>query len=123
MIATTTNGEASRKDLGLVRSEGCAYCMGTIFNIVAYGTRRERLESGMREALEEAKRLDETLSNYLPESELTRVSRLGEQGPVNVSSEFFQFLSASLEYSRASEGAFDITVGPLLKVAGFYRGT
>jgi len=35
----------------------------------------------------------------------------------------FQLLSACVEYSRASEGAFDITVGPLMKVWGFYKGT
>jgi len=123
MIATTTDGEAAREDLGLVRSEGCTYCMGTIFNIVAYGEHREQLESAMAEAFGEAMRLDQVLSNYRPESELSLVNRLGGQGPVNVSSEFFQFLSSCLEYSRASEGTFDITVGPLLKVAGFYRGT
>ena len=32
-------------------------------------------------------------------------------------------LSACVEYSRESEGAFDITVGPLMKVWGFYKGT
>jgi thiamine biosynthesis lipoprotein len=35
----------------------------------------------------------------------------------------FQLLSACLDYSRQSEGAFDITVGPLMKVWGFYKGT
>jgi thiamine biosynthesis lipoprotein len=28
-----------------------------------------------------------------------------------------------MDYSRASEGAFDITVGPLMKIWGFYKGT
>src|SRR5207245_2804712 len=28
-----------------------------------------------------------------------------------------------VEYSRRSEGAFDISVGPLMKVWGFYKGT
>ena len=37
--------------------------------------------------------------------------------------ELFQLLSACLEYSRQSEGAFDITVGPLMKVWGFYKGS
>ena len=35
----------------------------------------------------------------------------------------FRLLSACLEYSRAGEGAFDITVGPLMKVWGFYKGS
>lgn len=63
------------------------------------------------------------LSNYRPESELTQVNRLASQRAVKVSSELFEFLSACDNYSRASEGTFDITVGPLMKVAGFYKGT
>jgi thiamine biosynthesis lipoprotein len=35
----------------------------------------------------------------------------------------FDLLAACVEYSRASEGAFDISVGPLMKVWGFYKGT
>ena len=42
--------------------------------------------------------------------------------PVRVSPELFALLSDCLEYSRMSDGAFDITVGPLIKVWGFYKG-
>jgi thiamine biosynthesis lipoprotein len=35
----------------------------------------------------------------------------------------YRLLEQCLEYSRASEGAFDITVGPLMKVWGFYKGS
>lgn len=97
--------------------------MGTNFEVVAYGTHCERLESAIAEALAEAKRLDCMLSNYRLESELSRLSRLGSRAPVAVSREFFQFLSACHAYSQSSEGAFDITVGPLLKAWGFYKGT
>jgi len=124
LIAAPADGQASWAGTAdLVRAEGRAYCMGTIFNIVAYGTQREHLESAITKALGEASRLDEMLSNYRPESELSRVNRLGGQGRVSVSSEFFQFLSACLAYSAASEGTFDITVGPLVKASGFYKGT
>ena len=40
-----------------------------------------------------------------------------------VSQEVFDLLAACLEYSRLSEGAFDITVGDLMKVWGFYKGS
>jgi thiamine biosynthesis lipoprotein len=40
-----------------------------------------------------------------------------------VSPELFQLLSACVSYSRESEGAFDISVGPLMKVWGFYKGS
>lgn len=88
--------------------------MGTIFNVVAYSVSREHLESGVYEALAEAKRLDSILSNYRPTSELSHVNRLAAQCPVTLSSELFCFLSTCLSYSAASGGAFDITVGPLL---------
>ena len=106
-----------------MRSVGGIYCMGTSFDIVAYGSQRERLESAIAHALGEAKRLDGLLSNYRPESELSRVNRLGSRGPMTLSSELFQFLSACRAYSRSSEGTFDVTVGPLVKAWGFYKGT
>ena len=63
------------------------------------------------------------LSNYKPDSEWSEVNRDAAERPVKVSPELFELLSACLEYSRQSEGAFDITVGPLMKVWGFYKGT
>ena len=97
--------------------------MGTVFNVVAYGPRREHLNSAITQALGEAKRFDEMLSNYRPESDLSQVNRFASRIPVTVSSELFEFLSVCLAYSRASEGAFDITVGPLLKASGFFKDT
>lgn len=63
------------------------------------------------------------LSNYRADSELTHVNRNAGQRPVQVSRELFDFLSTCASYSRASDGTFDITVGPLIKLAGFYKGT
>jgi thiamine biosynthesis lipoprotein len=42
---------------------------------------------------------------------------------VKASPELFGLLSACLDYSRESQGAFDITVGPLMKIWGFYKST
>ena len=80
------------------------------------------LEAAARAALDEARRLDRMLSNYLPASEWSAVNRSAAQAPVAVSRELFDLLAACLEYSRQSDGAFDITVGPLMKVWGFYKG-
>jgi len=63
------------------------------------------------------------LSNYKPESELSEINRYAGEHPVAVTQEMFDLLAACVEYSRDSEGAFDITVGPLMKVWGFYKGT
>jgi len=81
------------------------------------------MEAAADAALDEVRRLDERLSNYKPDSEWSEVNRHAAERPVKVSPELFRLLSACLEYSRASEGAFDITVGPLMKVWGFYKGS
>ena len=106
-----------------VKIERTLRCMGTEFTIVAYGSNTGLLEAATEEAFDEVKRIDTMLSNYLPESELSRVNRRAAECPVKVSQEFFDLLEMCSEYSRQSEGLFDITVGPLMKVWGFYKGS
>jgi thiamine biosynthesis lipoprotein len=81
------------------------------------------MEEAVDAAFEEVHRLDQMLSNYKPESELSEVNRKAGEQAVPVTREMYDLLAACVEYSRASEGAFDITVGPLMKVWGFYKGT
>ena len=45
----------------------------------------------------------------------------GGGGPVAVEPELFDFLAVCLRWSRDSDGAFDVTVGPLMKAWGFFR--
>ena len=97
--------------------------MGTTFTIDLYGANTGRLQAAAEQAFEEVQRLDRMLSNYIPDSELSGVNREAAYAPVKVSREFFDLLSTCVEYSRKSEGTFDITVGPLMKVWGFYRGS
>lgn len=107
----------------LLRYEASADCMGGVFTVTAYGTDRTQLEAAVTEALEEARRIDSLLSNYKRDSEWTKVNRLAGQQAVAVSSELFDLLQNCLQYSRLTEGAFDITVGPLMRSWGFFRGS
>jgi thiamine biosynthesis lipoprotein len=97
--------------------------MGTTFTVVAYDEDRRKLESSVDQAFEEVRRLDALLSNYRKDSEWSRVNRDAADKPVPVSGELFRLLAACVEYGRKSEGAFDITVGPLIKLWGFYKGS
>ena len=97
--------------------------MGATYSIIAYGNDRDALESAVNAAFDEVYRLDELLSNYKPASEWSNMNRLAALGPVEVSAELFQLLSACMEYSRLSEGAFDVSVGKLMKTWGFFRGS
>jgi thiamine biosynthesis lipoprotein len=103
----------------LERSEGA---MGSWFAVVLHGPDRARLEEAADAAFAEVHRLDRLLSNYRPASEWSGVNRDAASRPVPVSPELFDLLSACLEYSRQSEGAFDITVAPLVKLWGFHEG-
>jgi thiamine biosynthesis lipoprotein len=62
------------------------------------------------------------MSHYKNDSELSLVNREAAKAPVKVDPELFDFIAECLRYSRESEGAFDITVGPLMKAWGFFRG-
>lgn len=97
--------------------------MGTTYTIALYGADRFEMDASIDAAFEETRRLDALLSNYRPESEWSRVNREAVKGPVQVSEELFNLLEACVNYSRKSEGAFDITVGPLMKIWGFYKSS
>lgn len=106
-----------------VRVEASRDAMGGTFTVVIYGPDRVRLEGAAAAALEEAVRLDQLLSNYRPASEWSQINRSAAAGPVAASGEIFDLLAACQRYSEASEGAFDITVGPLMKIWGFYKSS
>jgi FAD:protein FMN transferase len=105
-----------------LRLQQSADGMGTTFSIILYGDEREAMEAAVAAAFDEARRLDELLSNYRPDSEWNSVNREAARDPVHVSAELFAILSDCERFSRLTEGAFDITVGPLKKAWGFYRG-
>jgi thiamine biosynthesis lipoprotein len=96
--------------------------MGTVFTIYLYAGNEEQAEALFETAFEEIQRIDRTLSNYSPESELSRINRLAGRETVTTDPEVFALLRICLEYSKRSGGTFDITVGPLMRAWGFFRG-
>ncbi len=104
-----------------VREEGSIDTMGSLTAIVAYGEDAVEVKTAISEALDEAARLDAMLSNYKPHSEWSEMNRWAAEHPVHISKELFDLLEACMEYSRESQGTFDISVGPLMKVWGFYK--
>ncbi len=95
--------------------------MGTEFTLDLYAPDEAAADHAANLAFDEVDRVEELLSNYRPSSELSRISREAANGPVTTDPETFQFLERSLFWSERSGGAFDITVGPLLRVWGFYQ--
>ena len=123
LSAPTHPGRPAVENKALLRFEESLDAMGTTFTVVAYGEDRFKMQSAVESSLEEVRRLEEMMSNYRPDSEWSRMNRAAASRPVRVSKELFDVLAACIRYSEASEGAFDISVGPLMKVWGFYKGS
>jgi thiamine biosynthesis lipoprotein len=105
-----------------VRYEDSHDAMGTVFTVVAYGRNNEYLAEVVREVFQEIDHLDQQMSNYRPESDLSNINREAAEHPVIVEPKLFALIQDSLRLSEETNGAFDITVGPLLKAWGFFRG-
>jgi FAD:protein FMN transferase len=106
----------------LVRYEGSRMSMACLYEITAYGSDSGVLARVVEEAFDEVDRIDRLMSHYRPDSPLSRLNREAAGGPVAVEAELFDFIAQALDYSRDSGGAFDVTVGPLMKAWGFFRG-
>lgn len=96
--------------------------MATRFEIALHGGNPVALRAAGEEALDEIDRLEAQLSLYRPGSELARLNREAHERPVRVTPELFRLLARALEFSRATGGAFDITVAPLVRCWGFMGG-
>jgi len=95
--------------------------MGTEFTLYVYSTEPTVVASVFEEVFDEIDRIEQLLSNYRDSSELSRINREAGAGPVTTDPEMLDFLQQSEHWSRASNGAFDITVGRLMKAWGFFR--
>ena len=104
------------------RIEKSTDAMGATFSVVLYGSDQASMNQAIDAAFAEAHRLDTLLSNYLPGSEWSRINHEAAAQPVVISSELFRLLSDCIEYSRESEGTFDLTVGPVMRAWGFFNG-
>ena len=95
--------------------------MGSAATVRACGPDASALSQAVLAALDEVDRIDRLLSHYRADSPLSRLNREAAAGPVAVEPELLDFLAECLRWSRASDGAFDVTVGPLMKAWGFFR--
>jgi thiamine biosynthesis lipoprotein len=96
--------------------------MATRFEIFLHGGDPAALRAAGEEALDEIRRLETRLSLYLPTSEIARVNAAAAHRPTRVSHAVFQLLLDAQRLHRETGGAFDITIGPLVRCWGFMGG-
>lgn len=97
-----------------------AFTMGSLMEITAYGDDDKRVDNAISKAFSEVKRLDNLMSNYKQDSELSRINREAVKGPTSCDPELIYVIEQSLLYSQITGGAFDITVYPIVNIWGFF---
>lgn len=96
--------------------------MSTVFRIQVMNTTAEVAEPAIRRAFDEIERLETVLSEWLPDSEISRVNGQAGGAPVHLGDDTFAVIHAGLEVSRASHGAFDLSWAAMRGLYDFHPG-
>ena len=121
LALATLAAAAPQAPAGWICHEATRVSMGSAATIRACGPDRAELVAAVSAGLDEVDRLDALLSHYREDTPLSRVNREAARGPVAVEPELAELIAGCLRWSRESQGAFDVTVGPLMKAWGFFR--
>jgi thiamine biosynthesis lipoprotein len=90
--------------------------MGTLFTITLYAPDQSIAQTAAEAAFKRIAVLDDVMSDYKADSELMRLCDRPFGTPVMVSVDLFEVLEQSQKYARLSDGAFDVTVGPFVRL-------
>lgn len=83
--------------------------MGTAIRVEVWDADADAGRAAITAVMDEMRRIDELMSPYKPASELSRINREAGKQAVKISSEQFDLIVRSLELSKLTHGAFDIT--------------
>jgi len=101
--------------------EACR-AMATQFEFLLWGEDEGHLRSAAREGLEEVRRIHWQLSLFEPGSDVAEINRTAAIGPVRTDPRLIALIERCRELQRLTDGAFDITIGSLMRRLGF-RGS
>lgn len=91
--------------------------MGVPFQITVYAANEATANAAMESAFARLRELNRTFSDYDPRSEARRLTtEIAPGAAVPISSDMRRVLTESLEISRQTDGAFDVTVSPVVKL-------
>ena len=92
--------------------------MGTAYNITAIGVDMD--QDALAAAVEERlAAVNASMSNWDPDSEVSRFSASKQITPMKISDGFATVMAAATQVNDQSEGRFDVTLGPLIELWGF----
>jgi FAD:protein FMN transferase len=108
-------------DLSLERFTFTSPHMGTLFSITLYATNRTAAKAAAEAAFHRVAALDEVMSDYRADSELMRLCDQPFGKPIPISQDLLDVFTRSEEISKLTDGAFDVTIGPCVRLWRFSR--
>ena len=93
---------------------GYRLVMGTFARVVVVAKDMNTCQKCIEAAFAEIDNVDNLMSDYKSDSEISLVNQNAAEKAVQVSESTFEVLQRSVEFSKLTDGAFDITVGPLV---------
>ncbi len=90
--------------------------MGTMFRIVLYAGDPARAHTAIRAAFDRVAGLDNMLSDYKPDSELNAICATAVGRDTSISDDLYTVLKASQSLADRTGGAFDVTLGPVIRL-------
>ncbi len=97
--------------------------MGCNFNIYLAGLDYDNITGAAEQALDEITRLENRLSRFIEDSDVTRINAYASNGWVRLEPRLYQLIRNAADISEKTNGAFDITCAPLVRLWGFYAKT
>ena len=83
--------------------------MGTAIHVELWHTDKSIAEKNIQRVFTEMRRIDSTMSPYKKDSELSLINQQASKHPLKISTELFNLIQQSINISKISKGAFDIT--------------
>lgn len=115
-VAILAAAVASQGPGPLKRYTYTEYHMGVDTRLVVYAPDKSVAESACADAFERIATLDSIMSDYRKNSELTHLSDQAGGQPIGISAELMRVFQVSQEFSRHSDGMFDVTIGPVVQL-------
>ncbi len=97
--------------------------MGTTARLGVYARSAREADQVINKAFAELKRLESLMSVFDSSSELSQINANAGLQPLAVSADTFEVIWRAKEFSGITNGAFDITVEPLMRLWGFRNAT
>ena len=114
-------GPAGEAVSGGVTAGRVEYIMGTMLDIRVEALDHSTAARAVDTAFAVVNQLDSLLSNYKPDSDLSRLVAAAPE-PVAVGGLTFEFVQRTLALAKQTDGAFDPTIGSAVALWGFYSG-